>query len=548
MLSLIVTDTSSSKRKRIPLSKSPFAVGRSQENDLILPDKVVSGRHCQLTTDGQDVQVQDLDSKAGTTLNGRRIDTRAPLRPGDRVQIGKYRIELLSDRESAVAEPEKAAKTSTVLALRPSSSAKSRGTSTDAGTELRRRVHAKLQTHPELVKMDFAATPAEEIHQTTKTIIRQLVERETGSENADETLTAELLNEALGYGPLEDLLADETVDEIMVNNYDTIYVERRGKIEKTDKSFTDDDQLMNILRRILAPIGRRIDESSPMVDARLPDGSRVNAIIPPLSLIGPVITVRKFPVRRFSAHDLIRRGTLTENMAVFLQLAVKYRRNILISGGTGSGKTTLLNVLSSFIPEDERIVTIEDAAELRLNQPHVLPLEAKPPNIEGKGDIPVRKLLINSLRMRPDRIVIGECRGGEALDMLQAMNTGHDGSLTTLHANSARDALSRLETLVLMAGMDLPVRAIRDQIASAIHLLIQQSRLTDGSRKVVSVSEITGREGDTIVLQDIFRFHVTGTDSEGRVLGEHRPVGTVPKFAHDLRERGIPVDLNLFSA
>ena len=543
MPSLIVTDTTSGKRKRVQIQKTPFSIGRSQANDLILPDKAVSARHCELTTDGEEVYVLDLDSRGGTTLNDRPIHSRSPFQPGEQVEIGKYRIELLGDRSAPAGSRDPSPRPA---AAAPSLAPASPRRSGDPGLDLRRRIHSQLQTHPDLVKMDFASTPAEEIQHKTRTIIRQLVERETGSDPADEALTTDLLNEALGYGPLEGLLADETIDEIMVNNYDTIYVERRGKIEKTDRSFTDLDQLLNILRRILAPIGRRIDESSPMVDARLPDGSRVNAIIPPLSLAGPVITIRKFPVQRFSAHDLIDKGTLTENMAVFLQLAVKYCRNILISGGTGSGKTTFLNVLSSFIPEDERIITIEDAAELRLSQPHVLPLEAKPPNIEGKGGIPARKLLINSLRMRPDRIIIGECRGGEALDMLQAMNTGHDGSLTTLHANSARDALNRLETLVLMAGMELPIRAIRDQIASAIHLLVHEARLTDGSRRVVSISEITGREGETIVLQDLFQFHVTGTGSDGTVVGEHRPVGTVPKFVHDLRERGIPVDLSLF--
>jgi len=543
MPSLIVTDTSTGKRKRIQIHQTPFAVGRSQGNDLILPDQAVSSRHCEITDDGEVVHVADLDSRGGTRVNGREIDARTPLGPGDWAQVGRYRIELLADTAEGSRGPEETA--APMSGRSPAGGPPEKANSLDLG--LRRRVHAKLQTHPDLAKMDFASTPPEELQQTTGTIIRQLLEQETGDQHAQEGLVQELVDEALGYGPLEDLLADETIDEIMVNSFDTIYVERRGKIEQVDRAFTDVDQLMSILRRILAPIGRRIDESSPMVDARLPDGSRVNAIIPPLSLAGPAITIRKFPSQRFTVHDLIGRGTLTESMAVFLQLAVKYRRNILVSGGTGSGKTTLLNILSSFIPEDERIVTIEDAAELRLHQPHVLPLEARPPNIEGEGEIPVRKLLMNSLRMRPDRIIIGECRGGEALDMLQAMNTGHDGSLTTLHANSARDALNRLETLVLMAGMDLPVRAIRDQIAAAIHLLVHETRLSDGSRRIVSISEITGQEGETIVLQDLFQLRMTGTDSEGRVEAEHVPVGTVPKFVHDLRERGTPVDLALFS-
>ena len=558
MPTLIVSDLRTGKRKRVEVTASPFTIGRAKGNSLILPDQAVSARHCELEVEGQSVYVMDLFSKSGTILNDRRLKERALLQPEDQVLVGKFRIELQSDDRSGergkrllseseisthIEEPPEPWQPQTQPDVRPEAQPKLPG---DFNRELRRRIHSRLQTHSELVKMDFTTTPPEKIRERTGELIRELLAKELGAGSADEELVRDLLDEALGFGPLEDLLADETVDEIMVNSYDTIFVERRGKIERTDCAFTDVDQVMNILRRILAPIGRRIDESSPMVDARLPDGSRVNAIISPLSLIGPVVTIRKFPVRRFNAQDLIQRDTLTENMAVFLQLAVRYRRNIMISGGTGSGKTTLLNVLSSFIPDEERIVTIEDAAELRLSQTHVIPLEAKPPNIEGKGSIPVRKLLMNALRMRPDRIIIGECRGGEALDMLQAMNTGHDGSLTTLHANAPRDALNRLETLVLMAGVELPIRAIRDQIASAIHLLVHETRLPDGTRKIVAVSEITGREGETIVLQDLFRFEATGMDRDGRVIGAYRPVGTVPKFVHDLRARGVAVDLSLF--
>lgn len=332
----------------------------------------------------------------------------------------------------------------------------------------------------------------------------------------------------------------------MVNRFDRIYIERKGKIQLSGKQFTDNRQVVEVIRRIIAPIGRRIDESSPMVDARLADGSRVNAIIAPLALSGPTLTIRKFSKDPYTIRDLIKFGTLTDPMADFLRLCVTYRKNMCISGGTGSGKTTLLNVLTSFIPNDERIVTIEDAAELRLSQEHVVSLESKPPNIEGEGAIPIRKLVMNSLRMRPDRIVVGECRGGEALDMLQAMNTGHDGSLTTLHANSCRDAIARLETMVLMAGMDLPAKAIRDQIASAMDLMVHTARLTDGTRKITKIAAVGGMEGDIITLQDIFEFKQSGYDGSGKIIGKYEATGSIPSFIHELRQRGIEINMGIF--
>jgi pilus assembly protein CpaF len=355
----------------------------------------------------------------------------------------------------------------------------------------------------------------------------------------------QITDEIIGLGPLEPLLRDESITEVMVNGPRQVYIERSGKLELTNVVFQNDDHVMRIIDRIIAPIGRRVDESSPMVDARLTDGSRVNAIIPPLSLVGPVITIRKFSASPFTVDDLIRFGTATADMFDFLRACVEARLNIFVSGGTGSGKTTTLNVLSSFIPNDERIVTIEDAAELQLRQEHVVTLESRPPNIEGKGAIPIRELVRNALRMRPDRIIVGECRSGEALDMLQAMNTGHDGSMSTGHANSPRDMLARLETMVLMAGVDLPLRAIREQVASAVDLIVQQSRLKDGTRKIVNITEVQGMEGDVIVMQDVFVFEQTGV-LDGKIQGRLKPTGIRPKFVEKFEIMGISLPPGLF--
>lgn len=355
-----------------------------------------------------------------------------------------------------------------------------------------------------------------------------------------------VMDEIFGYGPITSLLEDPTVTEVMVNGPDLIYIERFGKIEPTDKKFRDDRHVLHTIDKIISPLGRRVDESSPMVDARLPDGSRVNIIIPPLSIKGPTITIRKFAVDPYTLEDLITFGTLTMDMAKVLRACVRGRINIVVSGGTGSGKTTFLNVVSGFIPENERIVTVEDAAELQLQQRHVLPLESRPANIEGKGKVTIRDLVVNTLRMRPDRIVVGEVRSGEALDMLQAMNTGHDGSLTTIHANTPRDTLARLETMVMMSGMELPSKAIREQIASAINLIVQVARFTDGTRKVTKVTEIVGMESDTITLQDIFVFRHDGFDERGGVIGKHIATGIVPNFMEKLRTHGETLPSSIF--
>jgi pilus assembly protein CpaF len=358
----------------------------------------------------------------------------------------------------------------------------------------------------------------------------------------------EVLNELLGYGPLQPLLKDPLVTEVMVNGPKKIYVEKKGQIEKTSVVFDDDNHVLQIIDRIILPLGRRIDADSPTVDARLPDGSRVNAVIPPVAIDGPSITIRKFSTERLGMGALIDFGSITDKMAEFLRACVLAHLNVIISGGTGSGKTTLLNVLSSFIPEGERIVTIEDAAELQLQQDHVLRMETKPANVDGRGAVSIRDLVRNSLRMRPDRIVVGEVRGGEALDMLQAMNTGHDGSLTTLHSNSPRDAIARLETLVLMAGMDLPLKVVRQQIASAIDLIVQQTRLKDGSRKVTAITELAGMEGDTVVLTDIFKFEQTGVTTDGKVMGDLKPTGIRPLFSPRLEAAGMKLGPEVYGA
>jgi pilus assembly protein CpaF len=360
-------------------------------------------------------------------------------------------------------------------------------------------------------------------------------------------LAVQLENEILGLGPLETLMADASVADILVNGYKSVYVERHGKLERTDVRFRDNQHLMNIIDRIVSNVGRRIDESSPMVDARLQDGSRVNVIIPPLALDGPVLSIRRFAVERLGVDDLVANGSLTPTVAELIHGIVKARLNVLISGGTGSGKTTLLNIVSSFISPDERIVTIEDSAELQLQQPHVARLETRPPNIEGRGEVTQRDLVRNSLRMRPDRIVVGEVRGAEALDMLQAMNTGHDGSLTTIHANTPRDALSRVETMVTMAGVNLPIRATRAQIASAIDVVVQLERMEDGKRRLVSLQEVQGMEGDIITMAEIFKFQRRGIDAEGNVVGQFQATGIVPKFNEHLRQRGIELDFDIFN-
>jgi len=405
--------------------------------------------------------------------------------------------------------------------------------------EMKSRLHRAIINRMDLTKL--SQLDAEQLRSEVARLAEGLLAEEKMplSSNDRERLVEEVRHELFGLGPLEPLLADPTISDILVNSPHNIYIERRGKLERTNVTFKDDEHLMRVIERIVSSVGRRIDESSPMVDARLADGSRVNAIIPPLSLDGPVLSIRRFGAEPLRMAKLIEIGALTHDMADMFEMCVNARLNVLISGGTGAGKTTLLNALSAYIPEEQRIVTIEDSAELQLQQPHVVRLETRPSNIEGRGEVTQRDLVKNALRMRPDRIVIGEVRGGEAIDMLQAMNTGHDGSLTTVHANTPRDAIARLETMIQMTGMKLSERAMRQQIASALDLVIQAARLSDGTRRIVSISEITGMEGETITMQEIFQFERKGLDKDGKVIGRFRPTGVRPRFAERLKLYGM---------
>lgn len=419
-------------------------------------------------------------------------------------------------------------------------------TSPQAGTyfDLKTRVQNKLLAEID-PSMDISKT--EEVKKTIQDLFEQILTEENIVLSRPERarLFEQIAAEILGLGPLQTLLEDDSITEIMVNGPKNIFIERKGKIHRVPITFEGNDHVMRIIDRIVAPLGRRIDESSPYVDARLQDGSRVNAVIPPISLVGPVLTIRKFSKNPISVDQLIQFGSISQEAVQFLKACVEARLNIIISGGTGSGKTTLLNVMSSFIPADERILTIENAAELQLRQEHVVTLESRPPNIEGRGEVTIRDLVINALRMRPERIIVGECRGGETLDMLQAMNTGHDGSMTTAHANTPRDAISRIETMCLMAGMDLPVRAIREQISSAVDVICQQERMRDGTRKVTTITEVSGMEGDVITMTDIFTFEQSGVEN-GQVVGRLRPTGLRPKFMDKIEAAGIHLPPSIF--
>jgi pilus assembly protein CpaF len=545
----------------LTLDGQEVLIGKRTECAIRLQGWRIGGVHAKVVRTARGPILMDAGHFHGTWVNGARVARHGPLSFADQIQIGGYKLRIQESKGSvtgAVAnetEPREAAiplKVPAALPARPNTEAE-QATSADlakvqARHAWRKHIHEQLLDIIDLRRRDLTRMSDAELRTETEVVVREIL---NGLSNlpADvdrQALSREVLNEAIGLGPLEDLLADETVSEIMVNRFDEIFVERSGRLHRYPLSFTSDRAVQGVIERIVAPLGRRIDESSPLVDARLKDGSRVNAVIPPLALKGPTLTIRKFSSRRLAAHDMVDYGSLSQPMVEFLRLCVAQRKNMVVAGGTGTGKTTFLNVLSNFIPDGERVITIEDAAELRLNHTHLISLESRPSNVEGRGAVTIRDLVRNSLRMRPDRIVVGECRGGEALDMLQAMNTGHEGSLTTIHANSPRDALSRLETLVLMAGMDLPISAVREQIASAIDVVVQQTRFSCGARKVTSITEITGMENGKIQTQEIFRFDRHGCGDDGRVSGSFVGCDTIPSFYDELRSHGVPVDLTLF--
>lgn len=542
-------------RESRELTDGVYIIG-SAENCRVRLSSDAAERHAILTVRGSVAKLEDLNSDSGTFINGEQIDSPVQLDSGMVIQIGESMLRVSDE----VSKPESVEEPRSVIESLPEEAPVEEieppEVELDDTRHLRRSVQNQIQ-HELLRRMDMKrltlqGVDKEGLEDTAREKIRQIIEEVTENGRLPASidpirLEEDVFNEAMRLGPLEELLADDSVSEIMVNGPSKVFVERGGKLQLSDCQFSDDESVLAIIERIVAPLGRRIDESQPYVDARLPDGSRVNAIIAPLALSGPTITIRKFSKKALSVEDFIRFGTWTRNAADFMRLCVKLRKNIIVAGGTGSGKTTLLNLLSGFIPPNERIVTVEDAAELRLQQPHVVRLEARPANIEGKGAITIRDLVKNCLRMRPDRIIVGECRGGEALDMLQAMNTGHDGSLTTVHANSPRDVISRLETMVLMSGMELPSRAIREQIASAVDIIIHESRLSDGSRKVVAISEVTGLEGNQIVMQDIFVFEQTGVDHNGKIIGKFKPTGAIPTWFEDVKRRGLDFDIGKFS-
>ena len=540
-------------RETRELEPGTWIIGRGESCRIRFDAPEVSERHAILTVRDGCAILEDLHSANGTFVNGEAIDGAVTLDSGMVVQIGSAMLRVSEDVESkSEVEVEQgnvedsAVRLPTTTATLPVA---------DPLRDLRRNVQTQIQ-HELLKRMDMKRLTVEGVDRegledSAREKIRQIIDEVVANGRLPDgidpvRLEDDVFNEAMRLGPLEDLLADDTVTEIMVNGPEKVYVERAGRLQLSDCQFSDDASVMAVIERIVAPLGRRIDESQPYVDARLADGSRVNAIIAPLALSGPTITIRKFSKKALSPEDFIRFGTWTADAAKFMELCVRLRKNVIVAGGTGSGKTTLLNLLSGYIPADERIVTVEDAAELRLQQPHVVRLEARPPNIEGKGAVTIRDLVKNCLRMRPDRIIVGECRGGEALDMLQAMNTGHDGSLTTVHANSPRDVISRLETMVLMSGMELPSRAIREQIASAVDVIIHESRLADGSRKVTAITEVTGLEGNQIVMQDIFAFQQTGIGADGKILGEMKPTGAVPTWIDQVKSRGLDVNMSMF--
>lgn len=560
----------------IKFDSENILIGKSNDAEIQIKGWLISQKHAMIKKLPAGYVIEDLDRGAnGTYVNDSKVDIYGPLLEGDCIKIGKYEFTILEtnepfhhsneqsgevqnnirdtqsfdNKEKNIQEEEPVVLTNVNKPIETNLTLfRDTKLELEKDMKLMKELHKKLVETMDLERNDISNMSDNELFETASTCLNKIIDNDlTINRTNIERIKKLVLNEAIGLGPLEQFLSDKSVSEIMVNSASEIYVEKRGKIFLSGAVFSSDQAVLDTIERIVSPIGRRIDESSPMVDARLKDGSRVNAIIPPLALKGPTITIRKFPEKRLTVQDLVDMNSLSADMSKFLESCVLHKRNVIISGGTGSGKTTLLNVLSNFIPNGERIITIEDAAELKLDHDHLISLESRPENAEGKGSVTIRDLVKNSLRMRPDRIVVGECRGAESLDMLQAMNTGHEGSLTTLHANTPRDALSRLETLILMAGMELPLQAIREQIVSAIDIIVQQTRFACGTRKITHITEVTGIEGNTIQLQDIFKYNKSGYNDDGVIQGTFRSTETIPSFYQELIDSGSEINTDYFN-
>ena len=570
---LTLTLNSSNGKSQIKkFDSGSWIVGRGMTSDLRIKSPAVARQHAVLDVYEDRQMLRSMASGNSFLVNGQNVENYGPIKTGDVIELGGWKINV----DAASIDEDQPAPVNAVItptteltkpasthpepvinvAAQPSEPAPDISLQTSERyaelTALRQTIQEQVQEQLDLHRRDLISDMSSDELRSEATRMAERVLAKDAISIPDDVNKAQLIEEvvaeAIGLGPIEPLLKDEGITEIMVNGPHSVYVEKKGRLHPAGVQFINDRSLMSVIERIVTPLGRRIDEGSPMVDARLTDGSRVNAIIPPLSLKGPSITIRKFSKKRFDMQNLIGLGSISPGMAEFLLFCVEQRQNIIISGGTGSGKTTFLNALSDAIPNSERIVTIEDAAELRLAQQHVVSLEARPANVEGKGQVSIRDLVRNALRMRPDRIVVGECRGGEALDMLQAMNTGHDGSLTTGHANTPRDLLSRLEVMVLMSGMDLPVRAIREQISSAVDIIVQQNRFRDGRRRVTSIVEVDRMEGDVILMQTLFEFRQSGISADGQVLGEYAGLGNAPKFYSELESAGMNPERGLFKS
>ena len=595
-MTIIRIESKSCKTREVALQSFPVRLGRDSGSDVVLSHWRVGRNHAVLHRAEDGLRIVDLGCLGGTKVNGERVAEFGPIVDFDRIEIGGFSLQLRADQSSfavhrsrddaasggdlgadlypkvRLSTPEsdryqprrqwqaegesvnvRAARLDSA-SLAPSIASSSvldreaQELNKSAQLDWQRRLHRALIESMDLRRHDVHQLSDQQLRLEAAAILAKLMNEHhvPPTEIDRDVLATQVLDEALGLGPLEPILADPSITEIMVNGADAIWVERDGKLQPSAARFTSDEAIRSVIERIVAPLGRRIDESSPMVDARLPDGSRVNAIIPPLAVRGPALTIRRFARKTLEVDDLVRLGTASASMMAFLRVCIAARRNLIVSGGTGSGKTTLLNVLSNLISPDERLITSEDAAELRLSHPHLVTLEARPPNLEGRGAITIRDLVRNALRMRPDRVIIGECRGGEALDMLQAMNTGHEGSLTTVHANSARDALSRLEVMVLMADLDLPIAVVREQIASAVDLVVHQVRGPDGVRRITSIVEVTGMESGRLQTQELFQFLQSGLDESMRVQGEFECCQSVPHFYEELAQAGWKLDYRLF--